>query len=114
MTHGPADDAATKDIQDGNEIEPALAGEHAGGITDPELVGSSDEKASHPVGRDRSAVATIGRGMSILGALPGKDALLAHEPGNAVASSWTTEHTGQARTAVGLTTARELLPDPRT
>ncbi len=50
--HGPANDASAKDIEHGDQIEPALAAEHAGGITAPELIGPS-----------------------ILGALPGEDPL---------------------------------------
>ena len=39
-THGPADHASTKHIQDRDEIEPALAGEYASGVGDPDLVWS--------------------------------------------------------------------------
>ena len=63
------------------------------------------------VGCNRSAVTAVGGGVPILGALPGKEVFLTHEPGDAIAPSWTTKHTGQARTAIGLTTARKLLAD---
>ena len=84
---------------------------HARGITDPELIGTSDGEVSHPIGRDRSAVAAVGRGVSILGALPGKESFRTHEPGNAIASSRAAQRLRQPRTAVGLTTAGKLLPD---
>ena len=93
-------------------MEPALAGEDAGGIGHPDLVGTTDSEALETVRRDRSSVTAVGGGVTILGALPGKEAFGAHEPGDAIASAGTTEDTGQARTAIGLTTARELLPDP--
>ena len=109
--HGPADNAAGKDIQDGDQIEPALAGEHAGGITDPDLIGASNGEVLEAVGSKRSAVATLRGPGSILGALSGKDPLLAHEAGNAVASSRTTQRMSQPRTAVGLTAAGKLLSD---
>jgi hypothetical protein len=51
--------------------------------------------------------------VTILRALPGEEALGTHEPGDAIAPPRTTEHTGRARTALGLTTAGKLLPDPR-
>ena len=42
LVHGPTDDAPGADIQDGDEIQPALAGEDAGGIGDPDLIGPAD------------------------------------------------------------------------
>jgi hypothetical protein len=55
----------------------------------------------------------VGGDVTILRALPGEEALGTHEPGDAIAPPRTTEHTGRARTALGLTTAGKLLPDPR-
>ena len=37
-THGPTDHPPAKDIQDGDQIKPALAGQHTGGIGRPDLV----------------------------------------------------------------------------
>ena len=37
-THGPTDHAPSKDIQDGDQIQPALSGKDAGGIARPDLV----------------------------------------------------------------------------
>ncbi len=113
-THGPADHPPAAEIEDGDQIQPALAGEDAGGIGDPDLIGATDFEALETVRCDRSAMAAIGGGVAILRALPGKEAFGTHEPGDAIAPSWTTEHSGQARTAIGLTTARELLADPGT
>ena len=39
-THGPAHDPPAAKVQDCDQIEPALAGEHAGGIADPDLIGT--------------------------------------------------------------------------
>jgi hypothetical protein len=112
-THGPADHPPAAEIQDCNQIQPALAGEDSGGIGDPDLVGTTNSEALETVRRDRSSMTAVGGGVTILGALPGKEAFGTHEPGDAIAPSWTTQDTGQARTAVGLTTTRELLTDPR-
>jgi hypothetical protein len=50
LVHGPADDAPSPDIQDGDEIEPALPGKDAGGIGDPGLIGSANGELWEPVG----------------------------------------------------------------
>ena len=110
-THGPAEHPSGADVQDGNQIEPALAGEDAGGIGDPDLVGTLHFEVLEAVGCDGAAVAAVGGGVAILGALPGKEALGTHEPGDAIAPSWTTQRMGQARTAGSPTTAVELLMD---
>ncbi len=89
-----------------------MAGQDAGGIGDPDLVGTLDSEAWETIGRDRSAVSAVGSGVTILRALPGKEAFGTHQPGDAIAPSGTTKHLSQARTAIGLTAARELLPDP--
>ncbi len=113
-THGPADHPSAAKVENCDQIQPALAGENAGGIGDPDLVGTMDAQAWETVGRDRSTMTAVGGGVTILRALPGKEAFGPHQPGDTIAPSWTTEHTGQARTAIGLTTARELLPDAST
>ena len=87
LVHGPADDAPGEDIQDGNQIQPALTGEDAGGVGHPDLVRALNVEHCRPVRRDRSAVAAVGRSDSIFGSLPRKDSLQAHEPGDAIASS---------------------------
>jgi hypothetical protein len=113
-THGPADHAARAQIQDRSQIQPALAGEHASGISDPDLIGPLHSEASEAVRRNGSAVTTVGCGGSILGTLSGEEPLLAHEAGNAVAPSWATQRMSQPRTSVGLPTADKLLSDPLT
>ena len=100
------------EIEDCDQIQPALAGENARGIGGPDLVGTTNSEALDTVRSDRSAMTAVGGGVTILGALPGEEAFRAHEPGNAIAPSGTTEHPDQARTAIGLTTASKLLPDP--
>src|SRR5260370_23306699 len=110
-THGPTDHPPAAEIEDCDQIQPALAGKDARGIGDPDLVGTADSKALDTVRRDRSSMTAVGGSVTILGALPGKEAFGTHEPGDAIAPSWTTEHTSQARTAVGLTTASKLLAD---
>ncbi len=60
LVHGPTNDAPAPDIQDGNEIEPALGGEDAGGIGYPGLIGSVNGEVGKPVGCDRSAVLAVG------------------------------------------------------
>ncbi len=113
-THGPADYPPAAEIEDGNQIQPALAGEDAGGIGDPDLVRTSDSQTWETVRGDQSAVAAMGGGVTIPGALPGKEAFGPHEPGDAIAPSGATEHLRQARTAVSAATAGELLPNAGT
>ncbi len=91
LAHGPADDLPSEDIQDRDKIQPALSSEDCGGIADPDLIGASNGEVPQSVRRDGSAVTTVGGGRSIFGALPGEDPLQAHEPGNAVAPSRTTQ-----------------------
>ena len=105
----PAEDAPAADIQDRDQIEPTLAGQDAGGIGDPDLIRPLHGEARETVGRDRSAVAAVGGGVAILGALPRKEAFLAHETGDAVTPSGATERTGESRTAISAATAGELL-----
>ncbi len=109
--HGPANDAPSPEIQDGDEIEPALAGEDAGGISGPGLIGPVDGEVWEPVGCDRSAVLAVGCLRSVFGALPGEDPFLAHETSNAIASPGATQGAGQSRTAIGLATAGKLSPN---
>jgi len=112
--HGPAEHLPAAQIEDCDQIQPALAGEDSGSIGDPDLVGTTDSEALETVRRDRSSMTAVGGGVTILGALPSKEGFGTHEPGDAIAPSGTTEHTGQVRTAIGLTTARKLLPNPST
>jgi hypothetical protein len=111
--HGPPHHTASEDIQDRNQIQPSLTGENAGRVGRPNLVRAFDDEAFKTVRRDRSAVAAVGRGDAILRALPSEDALLAHEPSNAVTPSRTTKHMSESRTTVGLTATSKLLADKR-
>ena len=77
-THGPADDSAAKDIEDSDEIEPALSGEDASSIGNPDLIGAPNVKMSDAVRRNRSTVTALGRGRSIFGALSREDPLHSH------------------------------------
>ncbi len=62
LTHGPADDLAGVNIEDGDEVEPALAGRDVGQVGEPDLVGSRRlEVAGQPAGRDGIAVTAVGR-----------------------------------------------------
>jgi hypothetical protein len=61
--------------------------------------------------RDGSAVAAVGGGWSIFGALPGKDSLQAHQTSNAIAPSRTAQRMSQSRAAVSLATASKFLSD---
>ena len=109
LVHRPADDAPSPDIEDGDEIEPALGGEDAGGIGHPGLIGSVNGEVWKPVGCDRSAVLAVGCPGSVFGALPGKDPLRAHETSDAIAPAGATQSLRQSWTAIGLATAGKLL-----
>ena len=108
-----AQDAPGADIQDRDEIEPALGGEDAGGVGHPDLIGLAHGEVLEAVGRDRSAMAAVGRPGTILGALAGEDPLLTHETGNAITPAWATQGPRQAWAAVGLAAAGKLISDAR-
>lgn len=110
-THGPADDPPAAEVQNGDQIQPALAGQEAGRIGDPDLVRTLDHETWERIGCDRSAMAAVGGGVAILGALPRQEAFGTHEPGDAVTPSWAAEHAGESRAAISLATAGEFLPD---
>jgi hypothetical protein len=107
--HGPSDNAASEEIDYGNEIQPALASEDASRISGPDLIGAPNAKMSQTVRRNRSTVTTVGGRGTVLGTLSRKDPLLAHEPGDAIAPSRTAEGTSQPWTTIGLATPCELL-----
>src|SRR5438876_10083358 len=112
--HGPADNPAGEQIQNRNEIQPSLSCEHASGIGGPYLIKPLHGETSQPVRSNGSAVAAVSGSGSILRALPSVESLLAHEPSDAVASSWTTQGMSDSMATVGLATASKLLPDPLT
>ena len=111
LAHSPPNYAPGEEIQDRDEIEPALSSEDCGGIADPDLIGASNGEVVEAVRRDGSTVATVGGADSIFGALPGEDPLRAHEAGNAIASSRTTQRMSQSWAAVSLATASKFLSD---
>src|SRR6266446_6929932 len=76
--HGPADDSAAEQIQYSNQVEPALSGEDASSIGNPDLIGAPNVKMSDAVRRNRSTVTALGRGRSIFGALSREDPLHSH------------------------------------
>ena len=110
-THGPTDHAPAVEIEDRDQIEPALSGEHAGGIAHPDLITALHTQALDTVGRDGSAVAAVSDGSSILGALSSEDPLQAHKASNAIAPSRTAQRMSQARAAVSPATASKFLSD---
>src|SRR5436190_846120 len=105
--HGPTDNPAGEQIKDRNQIQPALSCEHASGIGGPYLIKPLHGETSEPIRSNGSAVAAVSGSGSILRALPSVESLLAHEPGDAVASSWTTQGMSDSRATVGLATARK-------
>src|SRR6266516_7118075 len=87
LAHRPTDDAPAKDIQNGDQVQPALSSEYAGDVSDPDLVRSSHHKSTQSVWSDRSAVTAVCRERTIFGSLPSEDSLQAHEPGDAITPS---------------------------
>jgi hypothetical protein len=111
LMHGPADDAASVAVQDGDEVKPALGGQDASGIGHPDMIGTADGKVLEAIRRDRAAMSAIGRPRPVLGALPGEEPLLTHESSDAIAPAGATQSLRQPRTAIGLATADKLLPN---
>ena len=60
LAHGPTDDAPAKDIQDSDQIQPALSGEYASDVSGPDLIRPSHHESTQSVGSDRSAVPAVG------------------------------------------------------
>jgi hypothetical protein len=111
LMHGPTDHPAGAEIEDGDQIQPALASQDAGRIGHPDLIWTTHDQALETVGSDRSTVPAVGRAHAIFGALPGEEPLGAHEPGNAIAPPGAAQRMGEPRTAVGLVATGELVPD---
>jgi hypothetical protein len=61
LMHGPTHHAAGAEIEDGDQIQPALAGQDAGRIGHPGLIWTTHGQALETVGSDRSAVLAVGR-----------------------------------------------------
>ena len=59
LMHGPADDAPGEQIQDRDQIQPALTGEHASGIGGPDLIEPLHGETSQSVRGNGSAVAAV-------------------------------------------------------
>jgi hypothetical protein len=107
----PCDNPAGEQIQNRDQIQPALTGEHASGIGGPDLIKPLHGETSKVVRGDGSAVAAVSGSGTILRALPGEEPFQAHKPSDAVAPSWTTKGMSQPRAAIGLTAASKLLSD---
>src|SRR5438874_10128236 len=110
-THGPANNAPAEDVQDRDQIQPALASDHPRRIADPGLIATRYPQIGQTIRSNRSPMATIRRCHPILGTAPGKEPFCAHEPGDAVALPRTTQGMGQSWAAISLSAARELLLD---
>ena len=113
LVHGPANNAPRVAIEDSDKVKPTLAGEDASSVSNPDVIGTADGEVLKAIGRDGTAVITVGGTRPILGTLPSEESLLAHEPGDAITSAGATQSLRQARTAVSLTTANELFLDAR-
>src|SRR5437870_9281002 len=72
-THGPADNPPAKDVQDRDQIQPALASEHPRRIADPGLIATPYPQIWQTIRSNRSTMATIRRCHPILGTAPGKE-----------------------------------------
>jgi hypothetical protein len=103
--------ATREQIEHHDQIQPTLTREHTSGIGGPDLIEPLHGETSKAVRGNGSAVAAISGSGSILGALPSEESLLAHEPRDAVASSWVTQGISDSRAAVGLATAGKLFSD---
>jgi len=65
LMHGPTDYPSCAEVQNSDEVQPALARKDAGSIGDPDLIRLSDGDVLQAVGRDWSAMATVGRSDTI-------------------------------------------------
>lgn len=111
LMHGPADDAPSPDIENGDEIKPALAGKNASSVGHPDLIRPPDRKVLDAVRRDWSAVAAVRGPGSILGALTSKDSFQTHQPSDAITPTRTAQGSSDPWAAIGVTAASKLLVD---
>lgn len=80
LAYGPADDLASGEIEDGGQVEPALAGGQIGDIGEPDRVGHrSRELLFEEVGRNRQVVAAISRARPEPTPCQSPDTVLAHQ-----------------------------------
>ena len=72
LMHGPTHHAAGAEIEDGDQIQPALASQDAGRIGHPDLIRPMHGQALETVRRDRSAVLAVGRGARDIWSVAGR------------------------------------------
>ena len=99
------------DIEDGDKIEPSLAGQDASGIGNPDVIWLNYGEVLKAVGSDRTAVLAVSRARPVLGALPSEEPFGTHEPRDMIATAGTAHDVSQPRAAIGLSTARKLEPN---
>src|SRR5215471_3244091 len=86
LADSPANYAPAVEVQDGRDINPALMGEHVSDVGRPELVGRSRcRRLGQAIGRNRLVVMAVGGQDAVASFVPTHQALLAHQPGDAVA-----------------------------
>jgi len=86
FAHGPADDFAAVEVQDGGQVKPAFLGLDRGDVRRPKLVGRGGlGRLCQAVGGDGLVVVAIGGLDTIAALLAATQALFLHEPGDAVA-----------------------------
>src|ERR1043166_2136219 len=87
LAHGPADDSAAVEIEDGSEVKPAFLGFDVGDVGHPDLVRrTSLGSVREVVGCNGLVVVAVGGANAIARLLPTVESLLLHEPGDAIAS----------------------------
>lgn len=80
IAHRPADDLARGQIEDGGQVQPALAGRQVGDVGQPDCVWPRGrEVLLQEIGRDREIVAAVGRAGPEPTPRQGTDAMSANE-----------------------------------
>jgi len=87
FAHGPADNLAAVEVQDGGHIKPAFPGLDTGDVHDPNLIGGGGLGGGRQtIGRDGVVVVAVGGADAVAAPLAATEARCLHESGDAFAA----------------------------
>jgi hypothetical protein len=90
IAHGPTDDFAGEQVEDHDQVKPALAGRDIGDIGEPDLIGPVGDKGPvEQVLRHGEGMLAVGRADAKAARRPRPDAVLAHDPCDPLAADGT-------------------------
>jgi hypothetical protein len=115
LAHGPTDDLAAVEIQDGRQVKPAFLGLDVGDVRHPKLIERGGLGCCRQtIGGDGLIVVAVGRLDAVAAFLASAQTLFPREASDAIASmaaSFFAQFLLDARSAIGLTAAGMNLVD---